>query len=279
MVAGEVKALAAQTSRATTNVTESVQAIQTGSQAAADVMDAVTDTINRVSENQTAIAAAVEQQTATTQEIGRNTAQAAQGSSELADNVERLVSAVRASAYAGAQARTIAGDLAGLEETLEGALARYQFVPAERAETETSNGITEAKVENGVVIIENSVFGTGLNQLSYGEHWRHSNANVEGGDTNSYCSIPGDAVTLRFRGRQVKLYGICESNHGIALISVDGGPEEVGDEFAPSRTSKLVWQSGQLSDGEHTVVLRVSGDRNPQSTYNWTTVDRFEVTL
>ena len=42
----------------------------------------MTDTINRVSENQTAIAAAVEQQTATTQEIGRNTAQAAQGSSE-----------------------------------------------------------------------------------------------------------------------------------------------------------------------------------------------------
>ena len=92
VVADEVRELAGQTATATTDVTRSVEAIQLGSRAAADVMEAVTETIARVRDNQAAIAAAVEQQTVTTHEIGRNTAVAAQGSTTLAESVDGLVS-------------------------------------------------------------------------------------------------------------------------------------------------------------------------------------------
>jgi methyl-accepting chemotaxis protein len=278
VVAGEVKALAAQTSSATTSVTRSVQNIQTGSQAAADVMSAVTDTISRVSDNQSAIAAAVEQQTATTHEIGRNTAMAAQGSSSLADNVEELVAAVRATAYAGAQARTVAGELSEIEDSLDALLSRYTFVPVER-EAVAEIGASVATTEDGVVTIENDVLGTGLYELSYGEHWRHSKRNVESGGSNSYCSIPGDVVTLRFRGRKVAFYGVCEANHGIGAMSLDGGPETLVDEYGTSRTTRCLWESPQLDDSEHTLTFRVTGQLNPLSRYIWTTVDRFEVTL
>ncbi|MDX6213038.1 MAG: hypothetical protein QOF82_2125 [Frankiales bacterium] len=278
VVAGEVKALAAQTSSATTNVTRSVQAIQNGSQAAADVMSAVTETISRVSDNQAAIAAAVEQQTATTHEIGRNTAMAAHGSSSLAGNVEELVAAVRATAYAGAQARTVAGELSEIEDSLDAVLSRYTFVPVEHEAVEEITARV-ATTEDGVVTIENDVLGTGRYELSYGEHWRHSKRNVETGGTNSYCSIPGDIVTLRFRGRRVAFYGVLEPNHGIGAISLDGGPETLVDQYATARESRKLWESPLLEDAEHTLTFRVTGQLNPLSRYIWTTVDRFEVTL
>ena len=278
VVASEVKALAAETSRATTNITQSVSSIQTGSSTAVDAMGAVTDTISRVSDNQSAIAAAVEQQTATTAEIGRNTAVAAQGSTSLAANVEDLVAAVRATAYAGAQARTVAGELAELETSLESVLGRYTFVPVVR-EVTAVEGAAAATTADGVVTIENDVLGTGLYELSYGEHWRHSKRNVESGGTNSYCGIPGDLVTLRFRGRRVRFFGIVEANHGMGAISLDGGPDVIVDEYFTQRESRMLWQSPELDGGEHTVTMRATGDMNPRSRYIWTTVDRFEVTL
>jgi methyl-accepting chemotaxis protein len=278
VVASEVKALAAQTSTATTNVTRSVLSIQSGSEAATDVMGAVTDTISRVSDNQSAIAAAVEQQTATTHEIGRNTAMAAQGSSSLVVNVEELVAAVRATAYAGAQARTVAAELAELETSLDEIVGRYRFLPVER-EQAAAEVIAVATTANGIVTIENDVFGTGLDELSYGEHWRHSKGTIEGAAGDSYCSIPGDAVTLRFRGRRVAFYGIVESNHGIGALSIDGGPETLVDEYGIARESRLLFESPLLEDTEHTLTLRVTGQFNPSSRYIWTTVDRFEVTL
>ena len=278
VVASEVKALAAETSRATTNVTRSVSSIQNGSSEAADVMGAVTDTISRVSDNQSAIAAAVEQQTATTQEIGRNTAVAAQGSTSLAGNVQDLVAAVRATAYAGAQARTVAGELADLEASLDGVLERYTFVPV-AGQADVVEEAAVATTADGIVTIENNVFGSGLFELSYGENWRHSKRTIESGGTNSYCGIPDDAVTLRFQGRQVRFFGIVEANHGIGAISLDGGPETTVDEYYTQRESRLLWESPPLGDGEHTVSLRATGHMNPLSRYIWTTVDRFEVVL
>jgi methyl-accepting chemotaxis protein len=278
VVASEVKALAAETSRATTTITASVSSIQTGSSTAADVMGAVTETISRVSDNQTAIAAAVEQQTATTADIGRNTAVAAQGSTSLAGNVQDLVAAVRATAYAGAQARTVAGELAELETSLEGVLGRYTYVPVAR-EGVVAEAAAVATTVDGVVTIEDNVLGTGLFELSYGDSWRHSKRNIESGGTNSYCGIPDDVVTLRCRGRQVRFFGIMDANHGIGAISVDGGPETLVDEYHVQRECRLLWQSPLLSEGEHTVSLRATGAMNPQSRYIWTAVDRFEVVL
>lgn len=277
VVATEVKALAAQTSSATTTVTGSVTAIQDGAQAAAGMMQTVTDTIARVVDNQTAIASAVEQQTATTQQIGQDTAAAAMGAVLLADSVQELLGAVRATAYAGAQARTVAGQLCQTEGALQEILSRYTFSPG--LQQTVAEPLPVAITVGDMVIIDNGVLGTGLHQLDYGPHWRHSKRNVETGGTNSYCSIPGDAVTLRFRGRRVAFYGVLEPNHGIGALSLDGGPETLIDQYAPSREARKLWESPTLDDTEHTLTFRVTGQLNPLSRYIWTTVDRFDITL
>ena len=151
-------------------------------------------------------------------------------------------------------------------------------MPVERPVTE-ERAVRTATIAGGVMTIENDVIGAGLHEISYGEHWRHSDANVETGDSSSYCSIPGDVATLRFRGRRVRLFAICEANHGIGGVSLDGGAEDEADQFNAGRVSRKVWESPRLPDGEHTVSLRVTGRRNPDSRYIWTTIDRFEVDL
>src|SRR5450432_3522179 len=123
VVAGEVKQLSQQTGAATTNVGASVSSIQDGSAQAAAAMVRVTDTMVRVNDNQHGIASAVDQQTATTAEIGRNTSSAAMGSAELAENVAALVGHIRLTAYAGAHARSVAAELARIEISLTEVLA------------------------------------------------------------------------------------------------------------------------------------------------------------
>jgi methyl-accepting chemotaxis protein len=277
VVASEVKALARQTAAATGHVNDSVKSIQTGSAQAAGIMNHFTDTMARVSDNQSAIAAAVEEQTETTKEIGRNTAMAAAGSSELAENVESLVDAIRATEYAGTHARTIAGDLELLEESLSTVLGRYTFDRVEFDATDEAPDATPAVTVDGVMTVPNNVIGTGLNQFSYDEHWRHAAGTAE--ESGSFCSIPGDMATLRFTGTQIRFFGVCKPNHGIIGVTLDGGPEKEIDQYAEDEESQMLWESPVLPAGEHTLKLRVTGTKSVKSRYTWVTVEHVEIVL
>lgn len=87
VVASEVKALAAQTAKATDEV--SVQIVQMQSEMAQSVsaIEGIGGTIARISEISTTIAAAVEEQEATTRDISRNVRHAAQGATQATDTI------------------------------------------------------------------------------------------------------------------------------------------------------------------------------------------------
>ena len=87
VVAQEVKALASQTSKATNEIAQQIAAMQNSTREAVTAIREITETINKVSEISGAIAAAVEQQGATTQEISRNVTEAAKGTSEVATSI------------------------------------------------------------------------------------------------------------------------------------------------------------------------------------------------
>jgi methyl-accepting chemotaxis protein len=87
VVAQEVKALANQTGKATSEISAQIAGMQAATRDAAGAIHEITTTINRISEIAGAIAAAVEQQGATTQEISRNVSEAAKGTSEVAESV------------------------------------------------------------------------------------------------------------------------------------------------------------------------------------------------
>ncbi len=87
VVASEVKALAGQTAKATGEIGQQVDGIQTATQDSVAAIGEISGTIGRLSEISSAIAAAVEQQGAATHEIARNVQQAAQGTQQVSANV------------------------------------------------------------------------------------------------------------------------------------------------------------------------------------------------
>jgi methyl-accepting chemotaxis protein len=87
VVAQEVKALAGQTAKATSEISSQIAEIQTATLESVAAMKEIGGTIARVSEIVASISAAVEEQGAATNEIARNVQQAAAGTSQLATNI------------------------------------------------------------------------------------------------------------------------------------------------------------------------------------------------
>ena len=87
MVAQEVKALAAQTAKATEEIGSQIAGMQTATIDSVNAIKDICGTISRISEIAAAIAAAVEEQGAATQEISRNVQQAAMGTTQVASNI------------------------------------------------------------------------------------------------------------------------------------------------------------------------------------------------
>ena len=281
VVAGEVKSLAGETARATGRVGQSVKDIQEGSDEAARAITEITSTIERVTENQVAIAAAVEEQTAATQEIGRGASEAAVGSAAIASNIALLARDSRLTAYAGAQCRTSASEIAQVTFQLAALVAGLDLSGAgAEAPALVREVVTEAVVVDGVTVVQDTVHGNGLNQFDYQGSWSHSltNAADVGDGTNSYSSMTGDVARVRFAGTQIAFFGVTDVNHGVGAVSVDGGPEQFIDMYSADRALAVrLWQSPELPYGEHVFTLRVAGTMNSSSRYVWATVDRVEI--
>ncbi len=79
VVANEVKELAKETARATEDIGQKIEAIQRDARGAAGAITQIGAVVHQIHDMQATIASAVEEQTATTNEIARNIAEAAQG--------------------------------------------------------------------------------------------------------------------------------------------------------------------------------------------------------
>ena len=74
------------------------------------------------------------------------------------------------------------------------------------------------------------------------------------------------------------MYTSKNSNQGIAAISIDGGTETLVDTYASTRSDGvLIYTSPELTPGQHTVKVRVTGTKNASSTGNIITADRIDV--
>ena len=93
VVASEVKTLATQTGKATEEIAGQVRAIQEATQSSAQAISSIVQTINRVSEISTAIASAVEEQTAATQEVARNIQEVTAATGEAGQNSNMVLTA------------------------------------------------------------------------------------------------------------------------------------------------------------------------------------------
>ena len=87
VVASEVKALSAQTAKATEEIAAQVTQMQSATEHSVSAIKEISSTIGQIAEISTAIAAAVEEQGAATQEITRNVQQAAVGATQVTGSI------------------------------------------------------------------------------------------------------------------------------------------------------------------------------------------------
>ena len=125
VVAGEVKELASETARATVDIVNRVKAIQgdTG-----DVTESITQiraVIERIDQLQTAVAHALEEQSATTSEISGSVGQAASASDRIAERMREVRSATDATTAGIHAARVSANELQAESDDLSEAVARF----------------------------------------------------------------------------------------------------------------------------------------------------------
>ncbi len=92
VVASEIKSLANQTAEATIDIRHKIEGIQSISNETVEEIKSVTDIINNVNELVSTVAAAVEEQTATTGEIANNVNQTSEGFAEVDENITQAAS-------------------------------------------------------------------------------------------------------------------------------------------------------------------------------------------
>jgi len=127
VVANEVKELAQETSRATEDIVSRVEAIQTDTAGAVEAIGQIADIISSINDYQLTIASAVEEQTATTNEMGRNVSDAASGTSDIAANIGNVATAAGATTEAVSQTRVAVDEIARMAAGLRAQVSAFAY--------------------------------------------------------------------------------------------------------------------------------------------------------
>ncbi|GLY96017.1 methyl-accepting chemotaxis protein [Actinoplanes sp. NBRC 103695] len=127
VVASEVKDLAQETARATEDISRRIEAIQADTSGAVSAIEEISSVIARISDFQTTIASAVEEQTATTSEMNRSVSEAARGTNEIAQNITIVADAAQQTSQGVAETRKATGELARMSSELNSLVAGFKY--------------------------------------------------------------------------------------------------------------------------------------------------------
>jgi methyl-accepting chemotaxis protein len=127
VVAGEVKELAQETARATEDIARRVQAIQGDTAGAVEAIGNISDIVASINDFQATIAAAVEEQTATTNEMTRNVSEAATGSGEIAVNISGVADAAALTTQGAGESQRAVDELARMSADLKVLVGSFRY--------------------------------------------------------------------------------------------------------------------------------------------------------
>lgn len=127
VVANEVKELAKETAKATEEIGRKIEAIQIDTGSAVGAIGGISTIINQINDIQISIASAVEEQTATTNEISRSVAQAAQGSAEIARNITNVAEATQSTLSSANDVHNASSEMARMAAELQQLLDHFRY--------------------------------------------------------------------------------------------------------------------------------------------------------
>jgi len=125
VVAQEVKQLAAQTAKATSEISGQIAEMQSATQESVVAIKEIGGTIGRISEIATTIASAIEEQGAATQEITRNVQQASAGTTEVASKITDVNRGAAETGAASSQVLSSAQALAQESNRLKQEMSKF----------------------------------------------------------------------------------------------------------------------------------------------------------
>ena len=125
VVAAEVKQLADQTAKATSEIGAQVAAIQASTADSSDAIMRITETIGHISKVSNTVAGSVRDQGMATQEIADSVQKAAEGTSTVASNIVKVGEAAGDSAAAAQEVLHASDALSAQAERLQGELQRF----------------------------------------------------------------------------------------------------------------------------------------------------------
>ncbi|MFQ5451214.1 MAG: methyl-accepting chemotaxis protein [Nitrospinaceae bacterium] len=127
VVANEVKELANQTAKATEDISQKIEAIQSDTHSSVDAIGKISAVINKINDIANTIASAVEEQTATTAEIGRNVSETARGSAEISNNISGVAQAAQETSSGVGQTQEAANELSRMASNLQTLVSRFKY--------------------------------------------------------------------------------------------------------------------------------------------------------
>ena len=125
VVASEVKALATQTAKATEDISTQIAQMRSATELSVSAIWEIGTTIGEISEISSAIALAVEQQGAATQEIAHNVQQAAVVASEVSINIANVSSGAADTEFAAGKVHDFAQSLLKQSNHLSSEVAKF----------------------------------------------------------------------------------------------------------------------------------------------------------
>ncbi|MHC4050925.1 methyl-accepting chemotaxis protein [Bradyrhizobium sp. 25ACV] len=125
VVASEVKALAAQTARATEEISAQIAGMQSATEDSVGAIKEIGATIACISDISSTIAATIEEQGAATAEIARNVSEAAKGTVEVADKIAQVSHGASATGAASGQVLASARSLSSESSLLKTEVEKF----------------------------------------------------------------------------------------------------------------------------------------------------------
>ena len=127
VVADEVKDLAQETARATDDISRRIESVRNDSRDAITAIEAIRVVISQISDYQVTIASAVEEQSATTSEMGRGFTEVAAGSAQIAESIAGVADASSTTLASVAAARTTTNELRKVADDLNALVSRFTY--------------------------------------------------------------------------------------------------------------------------------------------------------
>jgi hypothetical protein len=125
------------------------------------------------------------------------------------------------------------------------------------------------------VIVRTEENGNGVSCL--GGWLPYPDSHASGGSI-TYTDNAQASCTFTFTGTSIRYIGTPSNNKGIASVQVDNNPAVDVDLYSPTlKYQQVLYTNTNLSPGQHTIAIVVTGRKNPLSSLHRIDVDAFDV--